>query len=309
MSERLKNIIRIGIGAVFVIAAILKLLSIDEFEMYIYSFNVFNFLVTTFVARIIIAAEILLGFFLIFNLYYRSTWKVSVLTLIFFTVFLIYLLLFRNDDNCHCFGDIIEMSPLQSVGKNLIMLFLLFLVRDKNENKSNKILTVIFCAISFFVSFVLLPADSIYNMIYSSDDNISSIDLYESFGEVDKIVFEGDSLVIDTTAVFNLESKNEIIAVVSSGCKYCKIGLKKLSMIMKRQEIAPEKLNIFIWGSEKGISRFRQETLTEDYDFWHIMPNKAIDVCLGKFPTFIWLEDAEVTKVGDLRAIDDNLEL
>ena len=36
----IKDILRIGIGGMFVIAAILKLMSIDEFEIYIYSFKI-----------------------------------------------------------------------------------------------------------------------------------------------------------------------------------------------------------------------------------------------------------------------------
>ena len=52
------------VGGVFIIAAILKLISIDEFEIYIYSFNIFSFLLTTFVSRIIIIGEFILGLFL-----------------------------------------------------------------------------------------------------------------------------------------------------------------------------------------------------------------------------------------------------
>ena len=80
----IKDILRIGIGGMFVIAAILKLMSIDEFEIYIYSFNVLNFLLTSFVSRIIIAGEFILGLFLILKINYKFTWNATMIVLILF---------------------------------------------------------------------------------------------------------------------------------------------------------------------------------------------------------------------------------
>ena len=121
----IKDILRIGIGGMFVIAAILKLMSIDEFEIYIYSFNVLNFLLTSFVSRIIIAGEFILGLFLILKVNYKFTWNATMTILILFTLFLIYTAIFRNDTNCHCFGQLVELSPVESIIKNVIAMILL----------------------------------------------------------------------------------------------------------------------------------------------------------------------------------------
>ena len=121
------KLINIGIGGVFIIAAILKLISIDEFEIYIYSFNIFSFLLTTFVSRIIIIGEFILGLFLILKINYRFVWKTSLIILILFTLFLTYVAIFRRDSNCHCFGELIELNPLESIVKNLILILLLLL--------------------------------------------------------------------------------------------------------------------------------------------------------------------------------------
>ena len=119
------DILRIGIGGMFVIAAILKLMSIDEFEIYIYSFNVLSFLLTSFVSRIIIAGEFILGLFLILKINYKFTWNATMIVLILFTLFLIYVAIFRNDTNCHCFGELVELSPVESIIKNVIAMILL----------------------------------------------------------------------------------------------------------------------------------------------------------------------------------------
>ena len=67
----LKMVIRIGIGLFFIVSAVLKLLSLDSFELYIYSFNIVNFVWSGLVARAIIACEILVGVLLIAKVRYK----------------------------------------------------------------------------------------------------------------------------------------------------------------------------------------------------------------------------------------------
>ncbi len=293
------------VGGVFIIAAILKLISIDEFEIYIYSFNIFSFLLTTFVSRIIIIGEFILGLFLILKINYKFTWRISLLTLTLFTLFLTYTAIFRQDANCHCFGELIELNPLESIVKNLILILLLLLSQQPTVNgqqPTTKVLVVLLtCSL---LVFIISPPDSIYKMLYSTEKEVSSIDLYESFDEITKIDFKEDELIFDSISDFNTK-ENQLIVIVSSGCKYCKLGMKKLSLMMKKEELSTENIDVFIWGSPEGIVNFRKETMTEDYDYWHIMPNKAIDITYGRFPIFIMMENKNIIKVGDFRDLDD----
>ena len=139
-------------------------------------------------------------------------------------------------------------------------------------------------------------------MIYSTEKEVSSIDLYDSFDEVVKLDFEED-IVFDTISSFNINEERQLIAIVSSGCKYCRLGLKKLSLIMKNEGISPDNVDIFIWGSPDGIMDFRSETMTEDFSYWHIMPNKAIDITYGRFPIFVWIKEKDIIKIGDFRDV------
>ena len=308
-SSKLTNI---GIGSVFIIAAILKLISIDEFEIYIYSFDIFSFLLTTFVSRFIIIGEFVLGLFLILKINYKITWRLAFISLILFTLFLIYVAIFRNDDNCHCFGELVELSPLESIVKNLILIFLL-LLSQKPKAKSQKpatnsqqptakvLVVLLSCCL---VVFILTPPDSIYKMIYSTEKEVSTLDLYESFDEVVKIDFTEEGVEFDTITNFQ-EGETQLIAVVSAGCKYCKLGLKKLSLMQKNEDISLDDVDVFIWGSPEGIIDFREETMTEDFGYWHIMPNKAIEVTYGRFPIFIMIKEKDIIKVGDFRDLDD----
>ena len=298
--------INIVIGSVFIIAAILKLMSIDEFEIYIYSFDIFSFLLTTFVSRFIIIGEFILGLFLILKINYKLTWRLTFISLILFTLFLIYVAIFRQDANCHCFGELVELSPLESIIKNLVMIALLILGQRTTDNgqqtqaQSSKLLVLS----STFLVFIISPPDSIYKMIYSTEKEVSTVDLYKSFDEVVKIDFTEEGLVFDSISSFK-EKENQLIVIVSSGCKYCRLGLKKLSLMMKNEDLATDNVDIFIWGSPEGIENFRNETMTEDYSYWHIMPNRAIEITYGRFPIFIFLKEKDIIKIGDFRDVDD----
>ena len=298
--------INIVIGSVFIIAAILKLMSIDEFEIYIYSFDIFSFLLTTFVSRIIIIGEFILGLFLILKINYKLTWRLTFISLILFTLFLVYVAIFRQDANCHCFGELVELSPLESIIKNLVMIALLMLGQRATDNgqqtqaQSSKLLVLS----STFLVFIISPPDSIYKMIYSTEKEVSTVDLYKSFDEVVKIDFTEEGLVFDSISSFK-EKENQLIVIVSSGCKYCRLGLKKLSLMMRNEDLATDNVDIFIWGSPEGINDFRFETMTEDYSYWHIMPNRAIEITYGRFPIFIFLKEKDIIKIGDFRDVDD----
>lgn len=292
------------------IAAIFKLISIDEFEIYIYSFNILNFLLTTFVSRIIIAGEFILGLFLILKINYKFTWRATLTILFLFTLFLIYVVIFRNDDNCHCFGEFVKLSPIESIIKNVVAMVFLMSQRvaesPSHQVQSSKFLvrcSLLIVTCTLITVFIISPPDVIYNKIYSTEKEISSRDLYESFDEVVKINFENDTVVFDTTSFFNIKEGNQIIAIVSSGCKYCRLGLKKLSMMIDNEESEIKDVYVFIWGSPDGIIDFRKETKTEDYSYWHIFPAEAIKITYGRFPIFITMEGNEIVGIGDFRSL------
>jgi uncharacterized membrane protein YphA (DoxX/SURF4 family) len=53
--------IRILIGITFIVSAILKIMSIDAFEIYVFSLKWFDFGLTSIIARVLIAIEFVIG--------------------------------------------------------------------------------------------------------------------------------------------------------------------------------------------------------------------------------------------------------
>lgn len=312
----IKDILRIGIGSVFIIAAILKLISIDEFEIYIYSFGLLNFLATSIFSRLLIAGEFILGLFLILKIYYRFTWNAMMIVQILFTLFLTYTAIFRNDANCHCFGELIELSPVESIIKNIILIILLFKIKSLNSEPQSSKFKVqsssLIVSCTLLIVFVVSPPDAIYKMLYSSEKKISTIDLYNmqltKYNELneDTTEFSFDDVISPHASVLS----PQLIVIVSSSCKYCHLGVNKLSMMMKRMGINPDNVHLFIWGSDDSILNFIKETDTENYSYWKIDPKQAIDITYGRFPIFIWMENETIVKVGDFRDInEENLQL
>ena len=226
----IKTTIRLLLGVLFIGTAVLKLLSIDSFEVYIYSFDIFSYTATTFFSRLLIFIELFIGTSLILKIKFKQIWWLTMLMMVGFTIFLVYVAIFRNDSNCNCFGDFIELNPTQSIIKNLIILALLFLIKKEKSGNYKPVLKKWLLAanvlISIVVSFVLLPMDVIYNRIYSEKENINTVAFYESFND---------------STYFDIQHGRYLINYALAGCKYCRIGAEKVTMMVDRHGISHEK--------------------------------------------------------------------
>ena len=130
-----QNFVRILLGLLFIVSAVMKLVSLDSLVIYMFSFKILSFALTELVARFLIAFELALGVMLITKIKYKWVWWTAMAMMIAFTFFLIYAVIFRNDSNCHCFGDIIKVKPLVSIFKNLGIMGIMLFVYGKCERR------------------------------------------------------------------------------------------------------------------------------------------------------------------------------
>ena len=134
--------------------------------------------------------------------------------------------------------------------------------------------------------------DAVYNKFVSPVDEIN-------VNAFDKVL--SDSTMTD----FDIQDGNYIIAVYASGCKYCKMSAKRMSLMLEKFAIDSTHFQMLIWGDSTHIQRFRTETNCEKYPWHHISPFAAIDVVYGQFPTFILTHDGQVVKGLDYRGMDE----
>ncbi len=297
MYNILKIIIRIGIGLFFIVSAILKLLSLDHFELYIYSFNLFNLTWSGLAARAIIAAEILSGILLIIKVKYKAAWWLTMLMLVGFSFLLVYVILFRDDTNCHCMGDFFEIKPAYSLIKNLVGIALLLLIR-KEEDFQFKKRTRMFVLVGAFLAaivppFVLFPIDNIY-YAFSKSNN-------KNFNETSFNALMADSTMQDV----NLNEGNYIVGIISSGCDFCRTSCLKMSQIASYNQLDSNKILFFIWGDSASVKTFPTETKTEAFRYIQIKPLMAIRIT-NTFPLYLFLKDGNVERTSDLHQLTEN---
>ena len=292
----IKLIIRLLLGVFFISTAVLKLLSIDSFEVYIYSFGIVNYLTVTFLSRLLISIELLIGISLIFKIYFRQIWWLTMLIMAGFTLFLIYAAIFRNDSNCHCFGSLIELNPSQSIIKNIITIALLLFIRNEKSHDykplMRKWLIGISIAVSIIIPFVLVPMDVIYNKIHSEKENINTVAFYESLSD---------------STYRELQQGRYLINYALAGCKFCRLGAEKLVLMVDRYQIPHDRMKFIIGGSDEAIDRFIEITGTSDYQHWKIPAPQFMAITFGMFPLYVFVEDGKVVKAGDFRILDDDV--
>lgn len=293
--KNLKNIIRILVGVVFITSAVLKLLSVDHFELYIYSFGILNFFITSLFSRLLITFEFLIGIFLIFKIIYQKTWWISMLTMIGFTLFLFYVAIFRNDANCHCFGSFVELDPSGSIIKNIAIILMLLLLKKQEEGyfRFKKWIIGIFVAIGFIGSFVIVPPDALYNKIYIPKSKLHNQAL--------QIILQDSCM----TEISKIEG-DYILAFFVSGCKFCKMSMQKMDQIFMRNNISTDKIRIIIFGNQSKIDLFKKETEAEEYKFFlYNEPKTLFTAVYGSFPTILFMHGNRVEKVINYRNIEE----
>lgn len=290
----LKIIIRIGIGAFFIASAILKLFSLEHFELYIYSFKLFNLTLCGLIARTIIAAEILVGILLIIKVRYREAWWFSMLMLIGFSMLLIYVILYRNDSNCHCMGDLFEIKPSVSLIKNIVAVVLLLFIRKEEDYhfRGRTIALVVAFLAALIPPFALFPLDNLYNAFSKP----------EVYDEASLHAFMQDSVMLEQD--IRIDEGNYIVGIVSSDCDFCRTSCLKISEIAANNELDSTRIIFWIWGKSASIKNFPSETQTEAFKFVKIDPLAAIRIT-NAFPLYLFFKDGEVVKTANLKQLTE----
>lgn len=291
------SIIRILLGFVFIISASLKLMSIENFELYVYSFGLFNFVATSFLTRILIVLEFLIGIGLIFRIFYKQVWWSAVTFLIAFSLFLIYASIFRGDENCHCFGDLIELNPLPSIFKNVIMLVFLLRVKRQEElhHSIKPYITTISIVCALFIAFLGVPPHVVYSKLFDDTDERFNPTAFSDIIQQDSF-----NNILDS-------SKNEIIGFVSATCGHCKAGNKIMQAIFEQNEIDESSFKNVIWASsDSSLSVFKDTTNTQNYSYTVMSPRFLIDICYGHFPTYVFFEKGKFLKAINYKEINEN---
>ena len=153
-------LIRILIGLLFVFSGSVKLFPAIAFEMQLVMHGITNWLLVVILARFIITVEIFTGlmFLLNYNLK-RFFLPFAILLLSLFSLDLVITVSLRGfSGDCGCFGQVIRMTPLEALAKNIVLVFLLFYYGRLKTSEKQQSLQV--PAAAFIIVFIAVFAAS-----------------------------------------------------------------------------------------------------------------------------------------------------
>ena len=232
--------LRVFLGLLFILSAVAKLIGIDHFELYVFSFGWLPLQLCFILARLCIGIELAVGVFLLLGWYPRVVRGVTLGLLVLFSLFLCYVLLMGRSDSCQCFGQLLSISPAMSLLKNVAMIALLFLYAWLCHRAENERGESLYSAIHRVAAPLLLIAALVVPFVISVPDNWAfgrSVETY-NHEELATSLAPGGEL-----QVRGLANGHQLVAFVTPGCPYCKMAREKLSSIVQRHHIDSNKIH------------------------------------------------------------------
>ena len=283
-------IVKVLLGLVFVASAILKVVDMDQFEIYIYSYHFFSLNISFLAARMAIIVELVLGIGLISNTMHKFYWWGSMAMLVGYTLLLLYALYLGRTDNCHCFGDFLQFDPKQSLVKNgvLILLFIPLYWMEGWKTPFRWLILCLAILVSSIGVFVASPPDN-YTSAYTAEQSLQ-VELFDEML---------DDAPLDS---LNLREGKHIVCFLSTGCEFCQLSARKLSLMQRFYGFPAENITYVFMGNEEGVFKFYEQSESASYrnvlypDVVRML--KAIN---GDFPTIVFLNDGVVEHVCGLR--------
>ncbi len=293
MSLSKKNtflIIRLLVAITFIVSAISKLLSIDAFEVYVYSFGLLSLNTAFLFARAIIGLELFLGISLIGGFYLRRIIQTSLLMLLSFSAFIVYLILSNNSEHCHCFGALLEMSHWYSLAKNILLIILLSIIykNDRKKLKYELYLTLSLFAVSGSLPFIISPPDSFYYEVYSK-----------------KISYNDEMLNTYLDENPKYKEGKKMLCFFSTACRFCKLSTRKITVI-SNQLGHSDMIHCVFWGDKSSIEKFYKKNNSIAFDNATLDPNRFLKITNGEMPLIVLLENGVVKSKYAYRNINDD---
>ncbi len=279
-------------GAVFVFSAVTKLIALDFFELYIFQQQIISFNWSAIAARLIISAECILGTLLLTNIYFRITRKVALLLLAVFSVFLLVQIIKGNSENCNCFGQLIRMTPLESLVKNGILIAILLFIKKETSFRVPQAASVGLFIIVFSLALpsVISPPDF---MLHWSDTRGANLE-----SSTQRI---RENRALDT---LHIQNGKHIVCFYSVTCQYCKRAAMKMDVIVKKYNLENDIVCVFA-GEASRLPDFLEESNSSLYPNVFIPLHDFFRMAGPSVPVIFLSENGKLIKQYNYRSIDE----
>ena len=289
-----KSVLKVLLGLVFIVSAVLKLIDMDSFEIYIYSYHFFSLNASFIVARLAIILELVLGIGLASHTLHKMYWWGSMAMLGGYTLLLIYALTLGRTDSCHCFGDFLQLDPKQSLIKNAVLMLFFLLIYKMESWKT---------PFRWLILILAVMASSIAVFVISPPDNLTSNADPEQNLQIELFDEMLDASPLDT---LNLRKGKQVICFLSTSCEYCQMAAHKLSLMQQFYGFPKENITYLFMGNEEGVASFYEQSESAWYrDMLYPDVARMLKAINGNFPVIVFLEDGEVVHEYGFRNMNE----
>lgn len=308
-SKNISWILRIIISALFLLSAVAKLypspyFAISTFEVkQLYPLG-FSEGFAPYFSRILIGIEFALGICILLPHYLKKiTIPATILLLAVFTIHLTYTTFISgNSGNCGCFGDLIPMTPVEAIIKNIIAIGLLvwlfkLLAADGTSNFWLLKSVVLGCILALFmVAPMKSSTTTIDNSNFTEEQSIGIVSdstlstvlptIEKAIDSVNKI--KEEVKIDEPTAKKsgfanffpNIDKDKKILCFFAPGCDHCQETAKQLTEMRKKDKSFPEVSIIFMDEEVDKIPDFftiagkkYPYQIVDVISFWNVLGN------------------------------------
>ncbi|MCF8412486.1 MAG: hypothetical protein K9G44_03650 [Melioribacteraceae bacterium] len=261
------------LAATFIFSAYSKIVDIGLFELIIINQGLVGDRANAAViARLVVGLEFAIGLLLI-QRYFIKTF-VSPLTLVvlgIFSLHLLYLIFIGEDGNCGCFGEMIAMSPLSSLLKNVVLiLIVLYVWYYSKQNTTHFWIPILLLILALPSAFIYSPQKT------NTKFEFSGYTQFENRGNVDLSV--GTNLI----AIFNTE------------CDHCQEAAMQIGELKNESKNFPDFYTLFFSEGEITVDSFQTLTNSE-FPYVEINSTEFFNL-IGNSPPRIYLNENGSTK-------------
>ena len=315
------TVLRVLLGLFFCVSSVLKLVSVDDFELYIFSFGFAAFDLSSLAARLIIIGEFILGLGLISGWWHKFVNSVAAVLLVGFSAFLLWRMAVGDEGSCHCLGSLVDMNPWQSLIKNAVALLMLVgawscpselfsefaseaVLPEKVSKDSifrrcvrgvyrHKVLTAsILSFVTALTIFIINPPDLWFRLTRGVEDDLNVTE-FQSYA--------------DSTGV---STGRKIVCFYSVDCAHCRHCAEKMAGIIRRHNIPVDSVHCFFMQEYVEMDK-AAEMFFDKFGAGLHLPYSSIDAMKfipltdGSMPLVCLFEDGVLVKEYDRLTIDE----
>lgn len=305
--ENINWILRLILSALFIVSAVAKLypspyFAISTFEVkQLYPLG-FSAEIAPYFSRVLIGIEFALGIAILIPHYLKKiTIPATLLLLTVFTIHLSYTTFSSgNAGNCGCFGELIPMTPVEAIIKNILaigLLIWLFKITPSDEKSNFWVLTSITlgCVLGLFMiapmkvsaSPVLQIPTQTTNLGISTDTTLTTVmaTIEKAIDSSNnKAVIKVDEPVAKKSGFTNyfpgIDQDKKILCFFAPGCEHCQETAKELTEMKRKDKNFPAVSIIFMDEEADKIPEFFNVAGTkypyqvvDIISFWNLIGN------------------------------------